>query len=95
MDYKSYDPDKVGYGSSWEWKKAFHGRFTREEAKVILDSDDPYEILEVTMRSSQAEIKKSFYRLAMKWHPDRNPGNIEYSTQMMQKISAAYTLLSR
>jgi DnaJ-class molecular chaperone len=95
MDYKTYDPSEEGFGSTFEWKRAFHKRMSKEDAELIMDTDDPYEILEVTPRSSQAEIKKSFYRLAMKWHPDRNPGNIEQATQMMQKISAAYTLLMR
>jgi DnaJ-class molecular chaperone len=95
MDYKTYDPNEEGYGSSWEWRRSFHQRFTREEAEVILNTEDPYEILGVTPRSSQTEIKKAFYRLAMKWHPDKNPDNIEQATIQMQKISAAYSLLSK
>ena len=91
--YKTYDPSEEGYGSTFQWKRAFHHRIPKDEARTILDSDDPYEILGVTMRSSQAEIKKAFYRLAMQWHPDKNPDNIEEATRMMQKISAAYSLL--
>lgn len=37
-------------------------------------SKDYYQILEVTKDSSEAEIKKSYYRLAKTYHPDSNPG---------------------
>ena len=38
---------------------------------------DYYELLEVAKSASGEEIKKSYRRLAMKYHPDRNPGDKE------------------
>lgn len=35
---------------------------------------DYYQILEVNKDSSDADIKKSYYRLAKSYHPDSNPG---------------------
>jgi DnaJ-domain-containing protein 1 len=38
---------------------------------------DYYEILSVTRGASEQEIKSSYRKLAMQYHPDRNPGNAE------------------
>jgi molecular chaperone DnaJ len=38
---------------------------------------DYYEILGVTRDASEADLKKAFRQLAMKYHPDRNPDNKE------------------
>ena len=92
--YKDYDVEENGFGSAYEWKRNFYKRMTKDEAQLILQNDDPYLILEVTIRSTLSEIKKSFYRLAMKWHPDHNPDNILLANEMMKKINAAYSKLS-
>lgn len=54
--------------------------------------DDLYKILEVEKTASAEEIKKSYRRLSLKYHPDRNQGNAE-STKKFQEISAAYETL--
>ena len=53
---------------------------------------DYYEILEVSKTASDDEIKKSFRRLAMQYHPDRNPGNKEAETKF-KEINEAYEVL--
>ena len=50
---------------------------------------DPYKILGVSPDASDEEIKKAYRRLAMKYHPDRNPGDAE-AARKMQEINAAY-----
>jgi len=54
---------------------------------------DYYEVLEVTKDCSGAELKKAYRKLAMKYHPDRNPDNSEAEEQF-KLINEAYQVLS-
>lgn len=53
---------------------------------------DYYEVLEVSKDASGDEIKRAFRKLAMKYHPDRNPGNKE-AEQHFKEINEAYEVL--
>lgn len=53
---------------------------------------DYYELLEVSRDASGDEIKKSYRRLAMKYHPDRNPGDKEAESKF-KEINEAYDVL--
>ncbi|CAL1240140.1 molecular chaperone DnaJ [Candidatus Methylocalor cossyra] len=55
--------------------------------------EDYYELLRVPRNASDDEIKKSFRRLAMKYHPDRNRDNPQAEEQF-KKIKEAYDVLS-
>ena len=52
-----------------------------------------YEILGVERDASDAEIKKSYRRLALKWHPDKNTDNSKESTRVFTEIQQAYEVL--
>jgi molecular chaperone DnaJ len=54
---------------------------------------DYYEVLEVSRTASGEEIKKAFRKLAMKWHPDRNPSDPE-AERRFKEASEAYEVLS-
>ena len=55
--------------------------------------EDYYQLLGVAKNASEADIKKSFRRLAMKYHPDRNADNPEAEEQF-KKIKEAHDILS-
>ncbi len=54
---------------------------------------DYYEVLEVTKDCSGAELKKSYRKLAMKFHPDRNPDDKE-AEDSFKVVNEAYQVLS-
>ena len=54
--------------------------------------NDLYEILGVDKDSSKDEIKKSYRKIAMKYHPDRNPGDTE-AEQKFKEAAEAYAVL--
>lgn len=57
------------------------------------DFKDYYSILGVNKTASADEIKKAFRKLAVKYHPDRNPNN-KQAEERFKEISEAYEVLS-
>src|SRR5260370_25031231 len=51
-----------------------------------------YETLEVERTASDAELKSAFRKLAMQWHPDRNPHD-KSSEHRFKEINEAYEVL--
>ena len=54
---------------------------------------DLYEVLEVDKQASSSELKKAYYRLAKKYHPDHNPGDKD-AEEKFKEASNAYSILS-
>ena len=58
-----------------------------------MSKQDFYQTLGIAKNSTDAEIKKAYRRLAMKHHPDRNPGN-KASEEKFKEGKEAYEVLS-
>ena len=56
--------------------------------------EDFYKLLGVDKNASEAEIKKSYRKMAMKYHPDRNKEKPEAAEKKFKQIKEAYEILS-
>lgn len=55
---------------------------------------DYYEVLEVSREATADEIKKAFRKVALKYHPDRNPGDTDAAAEKFKEAAEAYEVLS-
>jgi curved DNA-binding protein len=56
-------------------------------------AEDYYKLLGLDKKASTEDIKKAYRKLALKWHPDKNPNN-KAAEERFKKISEAYAVLS-
>lgn len=55
---------------------------------------DYYAILGIDRSVDQTAIQKAYRKLALRWHPDKNPDNVQEAQAKFQEISEAYGILS-
>ncbi|VDM47619.1 unnamed protein product [Toxocara canis] len=65
------------------------GKMSNKEEK----KDDYYEVLGVPKNATEQQIKNNYRKLALQYHPDRNPGD-QKAAEQFKKISIAYAVLS-
>ena len=57
-----------------------------------MSDKDYYELLGVDKNASDSEIKKAYRKLAVKFHPDKNPGD-HSAEEKFKEISSAFEIL--
>ncbi|HUI43015.1 MAG TPA: molecular chaperone DnaJ [Terriglobia bacterium] len=55
---------------------------------------DYYEVLGVQRDANDAQLKSAYRKLALQYHPDRNPGNHDEATEKFKEITEAYGVLA-
>jgi len=53
-----------------------------------------YQMLGVARDADEVEVKKAFYRLAQKWHPDKNPEHIAEAETVFKAVKLSYDVLA-
>jgi curved DNA-binding protein CbpA len=53
-----------------------------------------YEVMGISREATDDEVKRSYRVLALKWHPDKNPDNIQEAEEKFKQIGEAYSVLS-
>ena len=59
-----------------------------------INSDDYYKVLGVDKKADEKKIKTAYKKLAVKYHPDKNPGNEKVAEENFKKVGEAYAVLS-
>ena len=83
------------YKHQWKFFKE-HKKTTFEEAENELDESEAYEILNLDITATFAQVKKRYRELVKKWHPDKNESAFKTEAEKkFVRINQAYETIER
>ena len=83
------------YIHQWKFFKE-HKKTTFEEAENELDESEAYEILNLDITATFAQVKRRYRELAKKWHPDKNESALKTAAEKrFVRINQAYETIER
>ena len=81
------------YKRQWKFFKE-HKKTTFEEAENELDESEAYEILNLDITATFAQVKRRYRELAKKWHPDKNDSALKTEAERkFVRINQAYEMI--
>mmetsp|Transcript_10189 Transcript_10189/g.22557 ORF Transcript_10189/g.22557 Transcript_10189/m.22557 type:complete len:634 (+) Transcript_10189:190-2091(+) len=75
----------------WQWSNQLLFDFQVANAA---SAKDYYEVLGIARDASEADLKRAYKKLALKWHPDKNPDQKELAQKEFIAVQQAYEVLS-
>ena len=83
------------YKRQWKFFKE-HKKTAFEEAENELDESEAYEILNLDITATFAQVKKRYRELVKKWHPDKNKTSLKTEAEKkLVRINQAYETIER
>ena len=83
------------YKRQWKFFKE-HKKTTFEEAENELDESEAYEILNLDITATFAQVKRRYRELVKKWHPDKNESAFKTEAEKkFVRINQAYETIER
>ena len=71
-----------------------HQHYSTRASSRKFPTKDLYSVLDVSPFATQSQIKASYYKLSMKYHPDQNQGNMT-AQELFKQITDAYSILGK
>ena len=82
------------HSQPWEMRLCARNYSTKTRAHSDKKHKDLYAVMGVSPHATQVQIKEAYYRLSMKYHPDRNKGS-EDAHQKFTELTEAYSILGQ
>ena len=89
-EFRNKTREQINELLNFERKQKNQRSQPKSQPKIYINKE-LYDLLKINSNATRTENKKAYYKQALKYHPDKNPGHEE----LFKKISHAYQVLSK